>query len=118
MRMQRMLPAPTQAKKATRTRADPSACSAESCTRKLNQWFAYAEATFATNASVMSKTFWDRDLIRRPAACFVVVVSLTAPLAAQEKPDFSGSWVLESGASGTDIPQTLSLGQSLVRTNV
>jgi hypothetical protein len=56
---------------------------------------------------------------RRLAACFIVViVSLGAPLAAQEKPDFSGSWILESGASGTDIPQALSVSQSLVRTNV
>src|SRR6476646_8696313 len=58
------------------------------------------------------------DLIRHQAACFVVVVSLTEPLAAQEKPDFSGSWILESGASGTDIPQALSVRQALVRTNV
>src|SRR5580765_7958111 len=58
------------------------------------------------------------DLIRHQAVCFVVVVSLTEPLAAQEKPDFSGSWILESGASGTDIPQALSVRQALVRTNV
>src|SRR5712691_2542581 len=59
------------------------------------------------------------DLIRRMAACFLVVmVSLTAPLAAQDKPDFSGSWILESGASGTDIPLALSVSQSLVRSNV
>ena len=59
------------------------------------------------------------DRIRRTATCFVVmIVSLGARLAAQDKPDFSGSWILESGSSGADIPQTLSVSQSLVRTNV
>jgi hypothetical protein len=72
-----------------------------------------------TNASATLRTFWDRDLIRRLTACFVaVMVSRTAHLAAQEKPDFSGSWILESGASGTDIPHALLVSQSLVRTNV
>jgi hypothetical protein len=46
------------------------------------------------------------------------MVSLGARLAAQDKPDFSGSWILESGARGADIPRTLSVSQSLVRTNV
>ena len=58
------------------------------------------------------------DLIRRMAACFVVGMVSLAPLAAQDKPDFSGSWLLESGVSGTDIPLALSVSQSLVRTNV
>jgi len=66
----------------------------------------------------MSKTLWDGDLLRRLAACSVaVMVSLSARLAAQEKPDFSGSWILESGTSGTDVPQALSVSQSLARTN-
>ena len=53
------------------------------------------------------------------AACFLVVMaSLAAPLAAQDKPDFSGSWILESGASGTDTPLALSVSQSLARTDV
>jgi hypothetical protein len=59
------------------------------------------------------------DLIRRWPAYFVaVMVSLGVPLAAQDKPDFSGSWILESGSPGADIPQALSVSQSLVRTNV
>ena len=59
------------------------------------------------------------DRIRCTATCFlVVIVLLGAGLAAQEQPDFSGSWILESGSSGADIPQTLSVSQSLVRTNV
>ena len=48
----------------------------------------------------------------------VVMVSLCVPLLAQDKPDFSGSWILESGSSGADIPQALSVSQSIVRTNV
>jgi len=59
-------------------------------------------------------------LIQRTAPYYVVVlVSIAAQLAAQDKPDFSGSWVLESGAqSAGDIPQALSVSQSLVRTTV
>jgi len=49
----------------------------------------------------------------------VMAVSMTARLAAQDTPDFSGHWVLESASqSAADIPQTLSVSQSLVRTNV
>lgn len=40
-------------------------------------------------------------------------------LAAQDKPDFSGSWVLESGAQAApEIPQSMSVNQTLERTNV
>ncbi|HUR20264.1 MAG TPA: hypothetical protein VMZ90_05600 [Vicinamibacterales bacterium] len=54
----------------------------------------------------------------RTTTCFaVVVVLLGAGLAAQDKPDFSGSWTLES-PPGADIPQTLSVTQSLRRANV
>ncbi|MCA1563596.1 MAG: hypothetical protein LC804_26230 [Acidobacteria bacterium] len=49
----------------------------------------------------------------------VALVCPVAQLAAQDKPDFSGSWVLESGAQAAgDIPQALSVSQVLVRTNV
>jgi hypothetical protein len=59
------------------------------------------------------------DRIRCTTTGFlVVIVWLGSGLAAQEKPDFSGSWILESGSSGADIPQALSVSQSLVRTNV
>ena len=51
--------------------------------------------------------------------CFVVVMALLGVRpTAQDKPDFSGSWTLESGPPGADIPQTLSVRQSIVRTNV
>jgi hypothetical protein len=58
------------------------------------------------------------DRIRRTATCFVIVIVSVGGLVAQDKPDFSGSWILESRSSGADIPQTLSVSQSLVRTNV
>src|SRR5438105_9408417 len=64
------------------------------------------------------ETIMKGDLIRSTAAFFVVVLaSLGVPLAAQDKPDFSGSWILESGSPGADIPQALSVSQSVVRTN-
>ena len=57
--------------------------------------------------------------IRRTAMWFVVViVSVGSGIAAQDKPDFSGSWILESRSTDADIPQTLSVSQSLVLTNV
>jgi hypothetical protein len=37
---------------------------------------------------------------------------------AQELPDFSGSWVLESTAPGVDVAQTLFVRQLVTRTNV
>lgn len=61
-----------------------------------------------------------RGLILRTTRCFaVVLMSTAAQLVAQDKPDFSGSWILESAAqSAGDIPLALSVSQSLVRTNV
>jgi hypothetical protein len=52
--------------------------------------------------------------------CLIVVaVSVVVPLVAQDTPDFSGHWVLESASpSAADIPRTLSVTMSLVRTNV
>jgi hypothetical protein len=52
------------------------------------------------------------------ACCAIVMVSLGAALTGQDKPDFSGSWVLESSVSAVDIPQTMSVSQSIRRTNV
>jgi hypothetical protein len=56
----------------------------------------------------------------RTALWFVLAaVSMTARLTAQDMPDFSGHWVLKSGSQTTaDVPQTLSVKQPLVRTNV
>ena len=52
----------------------------------------------------------------------LVVVGLTlavVQLAAQDTPDFSGSWVLESGApAAPDTPKSMSVSQTLERTNV
>lgn len=60
-----------------------------------------------------------REKILCTAASFVVVIVLRgAGLAAQDKPDFSGSWTLESTLSGAEIPRTLSVAQSMVRANV
>ena len=57
--------------------------------------------------------------IRRTATCFMVMIVLPgARLAAQDKPDFSGSWTLESRSSGPEIPQTLLVSQSITRTDV
>jgi hypothetical protein len=52
--------------------------------------------------------------------CMIVVaVSLVVPLVAQDTPDFSGHWVLDSASPpAADIPLTLSVTMSLVRTNV
>jgi hypothetical protein len=49
----------------------------------------------------------------------VVAVSAVVPLLAQDTPDFSGHWALESPSpSAADIPRALSVTMSLVRTNV
>ena len=59
------------------------------------------------------------DRIRRTTMCLVfVLVSLSVRPLAQDQPDFTGSWILESGAPGRDVPQALSVSQSLARTNV
>jgi hypothetical protein len=42
-----------------------------------------------------------------------------APLSGQDSPDFSGTWALESAPVGEpDVPQTMSVSQVLVTTNV
>jgi hypothetical protein len=56
---------------------------------------------------------------RQTAAYFAVVaVLLESHPSAQGRPDFSGSWVLESASSDIDIPQALSISQTLVGTTV
>jgi hypothetical protein len=61
-----------------------------------------------------------RGLISHPLPWLVVLaVSIATQVAAQDKPDFSGHWVLESGSqSAADVPEALEVSQSLVRTNV
>src|SRR5262245_65143851 len=49
----------------------------------------------------------------------VLLVGLSSSLAAQDKPDFSGRWVLESPSQPTtDIPRVMTIRQVLTRTNV
>lgn len=52
--------------------------------------------------------------------CIGIALMSTAPrLAAQDKPDFSGSWVLESAVqSDADVPRALAVTQSVSRTNI
>ena len=48
-----------------------------------------------------------------------VVLAVSVVAQAQDTPDFSGDWILESTPQSTaDIPKALSVRQSLVRTNV
>lgn len=49
----------------------------------------------------------------------VFALAVGALLSAQDEPDFSGRWVLESSSQpGPDTPRALSIRQSVVRTNV
>jgi hypothetical protein len=49
----------------------------------------------------------------------ILLVHAALVLGAQEKPDFSGRWVLaEPERPGPEVPRALSVRQSLVRTNV
>lgn len=49
----------------------------------------------------------------------IVCLLTAAPLVAQDKPDFSGRWVLVSGASaGDDVARALVVRQSVARTNL
>jgi hypothetical protein len=61
-----------------------------------------------------------RSLILHTVLWFVVLaVLVVAQSTAQDTPDFSGDWILESvSQSAADIPKALSVRQSLVRTNV
>jgi hypothetical protein len=57
--------------------------------------------------------------MRDIAQSVILVMLVAVTLAAQDKPDFSGRWVLVSSEqSGPDIPRALSVRQSVVRTNV
>ena len=55
----------------------------------------------------------------RLAALSLLATVAVALLSAQHTPDFSGTWVLESGPTGEpDAPQTISVSQVLATTNV
>lgn len=70
--------------------------------------------TLTAEETVMTR----EKLLCTATSLVVVIVLLGAELAAQDKPDFSGSWTLESTLSAAEIPRTLSVTQSIVRTNV
>ena len=59
-------------------------------------------------------------MTQRTCAFVVLVMFVAIPLAAQDKPDFSGSWILESAPqSAGDIPKTLTVVEyESARTNV
>jgi hypothetical protein len=52
------------------------------------------------------------------ALAVIAALTLSGDFAfAQDKADFSGSWILASGSSDSAVPQALSIQQPLVRTN-
>jgi hypothetical protein len=56
---------------------------------------------------------------RQITRLLIVIVGAAVGLAAQDKPDFSGRWVLASSEQpGPDTPRALSVRQSIVRTTV
>jgi hypothetical protein len=58
-------------------------------------------------------------LVAALTAWLGILALVAARVAAQEEPDFSGRWVLESAAQdGADVPSALTVRQSLVRTTV
>jgi hypothetical protein len=66
----------------------------------------------------MDAAAWRRNWGRTMCSVALVALASTSPTA-QDKPDFSGLWVLETAAPPVpDIPRALSIRQSLVRTNV
>jgi hypothetical protein len=49
----------------------------------------------------------------------ILSMLIAATVAAQDKPDFSGRWILETSAgAGPDVARSLTVRQSIVRTNV
>lgn len=60
-----------------------------------------------------------RDWRQITRSLIVVIFGAAVGLAAQDKPDFSGRWVLASSEQpGPDTPRALSVRQSIVRTTV
>jgi hypothetical protein len=70
--------------------------------------------------STVMKLFRSRELTRFSSPCsFALALLVGVGLSAQDKPDFSGRWILESSSQpGPDSPRAVSVVQSLVRTNV
>jgi len=60
-----------------------------------------------------------RRFIQTVPCVILLAVSVVVPLMAQDTPDFSGQWALESvSPSAADIPRALTVTMSIVRTNV
>jgi len=56
-------------------------------------------------------------MMRKTSSSFALLLLVAATLAGQDKPDFSGRWVLESPADpAADIARSLTVRQSIVRT--
>lgn len=59
------------------------------------------------------------SLNSRIAVAWCLLTACTGTALCQDKPDFSGTWILESPVvPGVDVPVKLTVRQSLVRTNV
>jgi hypothetical protein len=57
--------------------------------------------------------------VRHKAWLSILSMLVTATVAGQDKPDFSGRWILERPAdAGPDVPRSLTVRQPVVRTNV
>lgn len=66
----------------------------------------------------MEAATWRKNLGWTTCSVVLVVLASTTR-AAQDKPDFSGRWILETPAAfAADMPRALSIRQSLVRTTV
>jgi hypothetical protein len=59
-----------------------------------------------------------QTIVTRHWVVLLLAAISRAALSAQGKPDFSGSWVLESGPIGVDNPRVLSVRQTLTSTTI
>jgi hypothetical protein len=59
-----------------------------------------------------------KSVSRFVAAGLLSGVGFLPAVSAQSKPDFSGTWILESSPSGPEIPRTLTVSHTLATTNV
>src|SRR6266550_3675975 len=70
-----------------------------------------------SQAAVPTRSVSNPDVVAREEPHAYLLVALG--LAAQDKPDFSGNWVLQDPPQpGVDIPRTLAIRQPLQRTTV
>ena len=58
-------------------------------------------------------------MLRQKGGLSILSLLVAATVAAQDKPDFSGRWILETSAgAGPDVARSLTVHQPVVRTNV